>query len=114
MRCEQTCAANDWLHSQPLWEGRVGSDKVLNASFEEAGANSRLRREALTAWQGMLGAESFSWIEPPVLNRYTRLGVEMCPARGIVRAVGYELEDGEEFASPATLPREVRAELVVA
>ena len=35
----------------------------------------------------------------------------MCPARGILRAVGYELEDGE-VASPATLPCEVRAEMV--
>ena len=109
VRCEETCAANDWLHAQPLWEGRVGSDKVLNASFEEAGENSRSRREALFAWQGALGGESFSWIEPPVLNKYTRVGVEMCPARGILRAVGYELEDGQELASPATLPREVHA-----
>ena len=46
-----------------------------------------------------------------MLNKYTRLGVEMCPARGILRAVGYELEDGE-VAEPATLPREVRAEVV--
>ena len=56
-------------------------------------------------------SEGFAWVEPPVLNKYTRLGVEMCPARGILRAVGYELEDGE-VAEPATLPREVRAEMV--
>ena len=56
---------------------------------------SRARREALADWPGAFARESFAWVEPPVLNKYTRLGVEMCPARGILRAVGYELEDGE-------------------
>ena len=50
----------------------------------------------------------------PVLNKYTRLAVEMCAARGIVRAVGYERNVGDELASPVTLPREVRAELAAA
>ena len=46
----------------------------------------------------------------PVLNRYTRLAVEMCPARGIIRAVGYEGRKGSDLAEPATQPREVRTE----
>ena len=49
------------------------------------------RREALAGWQGAFAREIFAWVEPPVLNKYTRLGVEMCPARGILRADGYEL-----------------------
>jgi hypothetical protein len=51
-------------------------------------------------------------VAPPVLNPYTRLAVEMCPARGFLRAVGYELADGELYAEPATLPREVGIEAV--
>jgi hypothetical protein len=104
-----TGAANDWLQSMPLWEGRLGGDKVLTSTFEDAAENSRARRAALAAWQGAFARDSFIWIEPPVLNKYTRLGVEMCPSRGILRAIGYELEDGQELASQATLPREVRA-----
>jgi hypothetical protein len=33
-------------------------------------------------------------VREPVLNPYTRLAVAMCPARGILRAVGYEVTDG--------------------
>ena len=113
-RGDHTGAANDWLQSIPLWEGRMGSDKVLTCTFDDAAANSRSRREALAVWPGAFGGESFAWIEPPVLNKYTRLGVEMCAARGILRAVGYEVEDGQEVAQPATLPREVKAEMAAA
>ena len=34
----------------------------------------------------------------------------MCPARGVLRAVGYELVTGEELPQPATLPLRGRAE----
>jgi hypothetical protein len=105
---DTTYAANDWLQSVPHWEGRLGADKVFTATFEDAAENSRARRDALRMWGGAFVRESFAWIEPPVLNRYTRLAVEMCAAQGILRAVGYELEDGEELPQPATLPREVR------
>ena len=114
IRVQQTSAANDWLHTRPLWEGRVGSAELFTRSYEEAAERNRARRAALAEWPGAFAGESFAWVEPPVLNRYTRLGVEMCPARGILRAVGYELEDGQELASRVTLPREVRAEQVVA
>jgi hypothetical protein len=49
-----------------------------------------------------------------VLNPYTRIAVEMNPSRGIVRAVGYELHDGEEFARPVTQPCEFSAKSVAA
>jgi hypothetical protein len=87
---------------------------LFTRSYEDAAQRSRDRRESLAAWQGAFARESFSWVQPPVLNKYTRLGVEMCPARGILRAVGYELDDGQEVAAPATLPREVRADKVAA
>jgi len=54
--------------------------------------------------------DSFDWITPPVLNPYTRMAVEMCPARGVLRVVGYELQRGKLLPGPATLPCEVNAE----
>jgi hypothetical protein len=38
----------------------------------------------------------------------------MCPARGILRAVGYELPAGAEFAEPATQRCELSLERVAA
>lgn len=109
-----TCAANDWLDSQPQWEGRIGADKVLTSTYEEAAAYSRARRETFAQWQGSLARETFGWVVPPVLNSFTRLAVEMCPARGILRAVGYERAADGEPAQPATLAREVRADELAA
>ena len=100
-------AANDWIESSPLWEGRIGAKDVLKRTFAEAAAFSRARRESLEQWCGSFGGDSFGWVVPPVLNPYTRLAVEMCPARGLLRAVGYELADGEVYAQPATLPCEI-------
>ncbi len=109
-RQHDTGAANDWLVSQPKWEGRLGSDRIFNATFEEAADRSRARRDSLAGWAGQFSGDSFGWIAEPVLNKYTRLGVEMCPARGVLRVVGYELADGDELPLPATLSREVRGE----
>jgi hypothetical protein len=107
-------AANDWLDGTPQWEARVAARKLLTSTYEEAAANSRLRREALAAWPGDFAWGSFAWIAPPVLNPFTRLGVEMCSARGIVRVVGYEPAGGAELAVQATLPREVAMERLAA
>ena len=113
-RTDEHGAANDWLESIPLWEGRIGASKVFTCSFEEAAEFSRLRREGLALWRGSFARDSFGWIAPPVLNPYTRIAVEMNPARGILRAVGYELHASEEFARPVTEPRELIAERVAA
>ena len=75
----------------PPWEGRTNANKVLTCSYQEAAEYSRLRREGLASWRGSFERDSFGWVERPVLNPYTRIAVEMCPARGILRAVGYEL-----------------------
>jgi hypothetical protein len=101
-RFDEHGAANDWLESTPRWEGRIGASKVLTSTFEEAAEFSRARREGLAQWPGSFARDSFAWVAPPVLNPYTRIAVEMCPARGLLRAVGYELPAGAEFAAPVT------------
>jgi hypothetical protein len=107
-------AANDWLISQPKWEGRIGAKDVLKRTFEEAAAYSRARREGLVSWRGSFARDSFAWVVPPVLNPYTRLAVEMCPARGVLRVLGYERADGQELAQAATLPCEIGVERAAA
>jgi hypothetical protein len=107
-------AANDWLDSGPPWEGRIGASKVLTSTFEEAAEFSRARREGLASWRGSFNRDSFRWVAPPVLNPYTRIAVEMCPARGVLRATGYELPAGAEFAEPVTRVCELNLERALA
>ena len=103
-RCDDHGAANDWLGTSSGWEGRIEASKMLTCTFEQAAENSRIRREALAQWRGSFGLDSFAWVVPPVLNGCTRIAVEMCPARGILRAVGYERTGSQKFAEPSTLP----------
>ena len=109
-----TAAANDWLRSAAPWEGRVGGGKTFTCSFEQAADNSRMRRETLSGWRGCFARESFAWVVPPVLNHYTRVAVEMCPASATLRAVGYELLPGLELPQQVTLPCDVAAERAAA
>jgi len=97
-RTENTGAANDWIAPVEPWEARVGGDLMFKADYAEAGENSRERREALAAWTATFGGGSFAWVVPPVLNPFTRIAAEMCPAEGILRVVGYEAVAG--FAQP--------------
>jgi hypothetical protein len=97
-------AANDWLDGLPYWEGRIVAAKILTSTFEEAAENSRVRREGLVQWRGSFARDSFAWVVPPVLNACTRIAVEMCPARSILRAIGYELAAGRNLPDPVTLP----------
>jgi hypothetical protein len=113
-RTDDHGAANDWLDSAPLWEGRIGASKVFTCSFEAAAEYSRLRREGLAQWRGSFLRDSFGWVAPPVLNLYTRIAVEMCPARGLIRVVGYERPAGAELAEPVTQVREFSVELAAA
>ena len=92
-REDDTSAANDWLPSRPGWEGRIGTRRFLTDSFVDAGNYSRARRESLVGWTGRCTAPGFAWVREPVLNPYTRLAVAMCPARGVLRAIGYEAMD---------------------
>ncbi|HEY2136721.1 MAG TPA: hypothetical protein VGH49_12585 [Xanthobacteraceae bacterium] len=101
-RATSTCAANDWLDSAEGWEARVGADVVMTCSSAEAGAASRRRREALAQWSGSLTRDCFQWVTVPVLNRFTRLAVEMCAASATLRVAGYELGAGSDVAQRAT------------
>jgi hypothetical protein len=102
-RTEQTSTANDWLRAQPKWEARVCASAMLTRSYQETAANSRNRREQIEAFPGQISHGGFDWVTPPVLNAYTRLAVEMCPASGTLRAVGYENAGSAELAQQATL-----------
>ena len=107
-RFEDTSAANDWLKPVEPWEARVGGDLMFSCSFSEAGGNSRVRREALAGWEWRHTDTPFAWVRPPVLNKFTRIATEMCPAEGILRVIGYEQDaPGNELPQPATLPREI-------
>jgi len=101
-RMTSTCAANDWLENVPGWEGRVGADVVMTCTSAEAGQASRRRRGALADWAGSFTGDSFGWVTEPVLNRFTRLAVEMCPASGTLRVAGYESATGGDVARRAT------------
>jgi hypothetical protein len=102
-----TCAANDWLPNRIHWEARTSSEYLLTRSFAQAAENSGNRRRALAAWAGGFAIGGFDWVIPPVLNPFTRIAIEMCPAKGVVRAVGYERLPGAELAEPVTQPCQV-------
>jgi len=107
-RIEDTGAANDWLVRRAGWEGRIGADVIFTCSHEEAGANSHGRHAALTAWgEPFVGA--FDWVVEPILNRYTRIALETCAARGVLRVVGYESIPGFALPQAVTQMREVGA-----
>ncbi len=108
-RFEETSAANDWLRSAEPWEARVGGRFTLTCQFAEAAENSRSRREALAGWNGRFASERFGWVASPVLNPFTRVAVEMCPAEGALRVVGYENRAGVELPEPVTEVCEVAA-----
>jgi hypothetical protein len=106
-REDDTCAANDWVPSRPGWEGRIGMRRFLTSSFADAAGYSQARREGLAGWCGSLSARGFDWVRAPVLNPYTRLAVAMCPARGTMRVVGYDVVAGAgPLPEPVTQARE--------
>ncbi|MFN3348186.1 hypothetical protein [Pseudorhodoplanes sp.] len=109
-----TVAANDWHDRRARWEARVGGDLVLTCRFEDAGENSRCRREAIQNFAGSLMREPFGWLAEPVNNRFTRLAVEMCPARGLLRVMGLERTDDSLCAKPVTAMRELKSDNAVA
>lgn len=101
-RFTQTSAANDWLVRDDGWEARVAGHLLLTCDYDRAAENSRSRREALASWPGSLVRDSFSWVQPPVLNPLTRVAAEMCPARGLLRVAGYEQMRKGEAAEAVT------------
>jgi hypothetical protein len=113
-RDHDTSAANDWLRENAPWEARVNAKLLLTRSYEEAAVYSRARQEALAAWSAPFARAGFEWVTPPVLNPFTRLAVEMCPAEGTLRVAGYELAQGSELPQPVTQVRELAGGLAAA
>jgi hypothetical protein len=111
-REDETSAANDWINSAWPWEARVRTEVLLTRSYEEAAQNSRTRRAQIAAWDGTFSGEPFRWVAPPILNTQTRVAVELCPAQGILRAVGYEPAPDLELPAPATAVCQVGAATV--
>jgi len=106
----ETAAANDWLSSSARWEGRIGGGRFFFAlSFDAAAENNRARRQALLDWRGSPARDAFAWVAPPVLNPFTRVAVELCPAKGLLRVMGYETPSSQELPRPATQPLELTA-----
>ena len=108
-RDTETGAANDWLNSAPHWEARMSANAMFSSSSGEAADNSRIRRLHLAAFAGELARGGFDWLTPPVLHPSTRVAVEMCPARSVLRVVGFEQAAGEELPRPVTRVCEVAA-----
>jgi hypothetical protein len=100
-REEDTSAANDWVPSRAGWEGRIGTRRFLTSSIAEAAGYSRARRDSLNDWDGIPSALAFDWVREPVLNPYTRLAIAMCPASGLLRAIGYD-HTGALLPEPVT------------
>ena len=80
--------------------------RFLVCSFADATAISRARRETLAGFDGSFAGAGFDWLRPPVLNPYTRLAAAMSPARGILRATGYDVA-GAELPVPVTQTCEI-------
>jgi hypothetical protein len=106
-REEETGAANDWLYSTPPWEARIRPDMFFTRTYEQAAENSRARRLQLASWPGPFAPGGFDWVQPPVLNPYTRVAAEMRPDTGTLRVRGYEPPRRGEPAEPATLTCEL-------
>lgn len=87
--------ANDWLEPRPGWESRS------LAFGSRASNNSKDRRSSLGARLDTI-SQPFDWLEPPVLNWATRVGVEMSVVEGTLRAIGFEPVGGNLPARRAT------------
>lgn len=82
--------ANDWQKPETGWKARMGHE------------NNVARRQAMSDIEN--NQEPFSWAKPPVLNKLTRLTVEMSATdKGILHARGYESGSIFKMAVPATL-----------
>ena len=83
--------ANHWLN--PEWQG---SGRARGIASEERWGTLRQIADQSSAHLG----QDFSWLRPPVLNKYTRLAAMMNAATGTLQVVG--LERFGSIALPAT------------
>lgn len=98
---DDSVVANAWRQETPGWRARSsnGDDPV---------ANNRERRSALSKWRGRDDC-TFAWVTAPVLNKDTRLTVDMCPASGRLAVMGWE-PDGNGMVEPVTKRTEIVGE----
>jgi hypothetical protein len=98
---DDSVVANAWRQEKPGWRARSnnGDDPV---------ANNRERRSALSKWRGRDDG-TFAWVTAPVLNKDTRLTVDMCPASGRLAVMGWE-PDGNGMVEPVTKRTEIVGE----
>ena len=91
-------AANAWRYANfpGEWHGGRASEEAQDSAERSA---------LIETWAARAGAP-FAWVEPPILNGMTRLAVEADPAKGTLRAIGYEEASSGDTALPATLPLE--------
>ena len=86
---DDTVVANAWRDPCDGWEPRVcGTGTPVE--------NNRRRVAAMEAFRGDHPSH-LKWATPPIVNAYTRLGVEMCAATGRLVVAGWE-EDGRVTA----------------
>jgi hypothetical protein len=90
-----TATANAWQKPDADWEPRaVGADPREN----------NRARVALMQAANAKGRRGFDeWVRPPILNRMTRLAVEMSARPGDLMVQGYEPDWKAKTAHPATL-----------
>lgn len=108
-RESETVVANDWHESVEPWEGRIASHLLLSCTYPEARENSRKRSNRLASFEGRFGEGELEWVVEPVLNRCTRLAVEMCPASGRLRVAGYDPMPGFDLPQRVTQICDIRA-----
>lgn len=89
-------AANVWRYASfpGEWHGGRASDHARDSDARSA---------MIEDWAGRNGPP-FAWVKSPILNALTRLAVEADPAKGTLRALGYEEAPDGSRAVPATLP----------
>jgi hypothetical protein len=104
----QTRHYGKWLPALPPALGRHTDLPPPPSAHDDR--YSRLRCDGLVRWRGSFALDSFAWLVPPVLNACTRIAVEMCPARSILRAVRYELAAAGMSQSRAARDRGETAE----
>ena len=110
-RQDPASAANDWLVGTRAVGGADRRRPHLTCTYAEAGEHSRAAARRWPNGAAVFPRDAFAWVAPPVLNKFTRLAAEMCPATGTLRVAGYECLGEAEAAQPVTQPCEVETKV---
>ena len=90
---DETIVANAWRDETSGWRSRCNT-------VDDPVASNQQRRMGLATWAGR-DDDTFAWAAPPVLNKDTRLTVEMCAASGRLAVMGWE-PNGKGSVEPVT------------